>query len=103
MVLHARSNTANEIESLVLRHQLAVLQRRTPTPRISWTARAVIAPLPRLTPAPRRCGSLITPTTSLGWPQRLVPRRWTPPGTPPGRPAIPAGVRALIVRLATEN
>jgi len=30
MALHARSDTANEIEILVLRHQLAVLQRRTP-------------------------------------------------------------------------
>jgi len=30
MVLHIRSDTANEIEILVLRHQLAVLQRRTP-------------------------------------------------------------------------
>jgi hypothetical protein len=30
MVLCVRSDTANEIESLVLRHQLVVLQRRTP-------------------------------------------------------------------------
>ena len=30
MVLSVRSDTANEIEILVLRHQLAVLQRRTP-------------------------------------------------------------------------
>ena len=35
IVLHARSDTANEIEILVLRHQLAVLRRRTPRPRIS--------------------------------------------------------------------
>ena len=33
MVLHARSDTAKEIEILVLRHQLTVLQRRTPRPR----------------------------------------------------------------------
>ena len=33
MVLHARSDTANEIEILVLRHQLAVLRRRTPRPQ----------------------------------------------------------------------
>ena len=103
MVLYTRSNTANEIEILVLRHQLAVLQRRTPRPRINWTDRAVIAALARLLPARRRCGFLITPTTILRWHQQLVRRRWTTPGTPPGRPAIPAGVRALIVRLATEN
>ena len=30
MVLHARSDTANEIEILIPRHQLAVRQRRTP-------------------------------------------------------------------------
>src|SRR5688572_2613381 len=45
MVLHARSDTAKEIEILVLRHQLTVLQRRTPRPRTSWTDRAVIAAL----------------------------------------------------------
>jgi hypothetical protein len=55
-VLHARSDTTNEIEILVLRHQLAVLQRRTPRPRISWTDRAVIAALARLLPARRHRG-----------------------------------------------
>jgi hypothetical protein len=60
MVLHARSNTANEIEILVLRHQLAVLQRRTPRPQISWTDRAVIAALARLLPPRRRRGFLVT-------------------------------------------
>ena len=36
MVLCVRSDTANEIEILVLRHQLAVLQRRTPQPRLLY-------------------------------------------------------------------
>jgi putative transposase len=35
MVLRTRSDAAKEIEILVLRHQLAVLQRRRPRPRIS--------------------------------------------------------------------
>ena len=34
MVLCARSDTTKDIEILVLRHQLAVLQRRTPRPRL---------------------------------------------------------------------
>ena len=38
IVLRTRSDTTEETEILVLRHQLAVLQRRTPRPRISWTA-----------------------------------------------------------------
>ena len=52
MVLHARSDTANEIEILVLRHQLAVLQRRTRQLQISWSDRAVIAALARAAPLP---------------------------------------------------
>jgi hypothetical protein len=43
MVLHARSDTTKEIEILVLRHQLAVLRRRTRRPRMSWADRALIA------------------------------------------------------------
>ena len=43
MVLHARSDTTKEIEILILRHQLAVLWRRTPRPRMSWADRALIA------------------------------------------------------------
>ena len=45
IVLRTRSDTTKEIEILVLRHQLAVLQRRTPRPRISWNDRAMIAAL----------------------------------------------------------
>jgi hypothetical protein len=40
IVLRTRSDTANEIEILVLRHQLTVLQRRTPRPPMRWTDRA---------------------------------------------------------------
>ena len=103
MVLHARSETADEIEILVLRHLLAVLQRRTPRPQIIWTDRAVIAALARLLPAHRRHGFLVTPTTILRWHRHLVRRRRTTQPVRAGRPAIPAGVGALIVRLATEN
>jgi putative transposase len=103
MVLRARSDAANEIEILVLRHQLAVLQRRTPRPRFSWTDRAVIAALVRPLQARRRLGLLVTPSTILRWHRHLISRRWTTPHTRPGRPAIPAGVRALVLRLAIEN
>ena len=103
IVLRTRSDTTKDIEILVLRHQLAVLQRRTPRPRMSWTDRALIAALTRLLPRPRRLGLLVTPATILRWHRQLVARRWTTQPVRPGRPAIPAGLRALIVRLATEN
>ena len=103
LVLRARSDTSKEIEILVLRHQLAVLQRRTGRPKLSWTDRALIAALTRLLPAPRRLGLLVTPATILRWHRQLVTQHWTTTPSPPGRPAIPAGLRALVLRLATEN
>ena len=103
IVLRTRSDTTKEIEILVLRHQLAVLRRSTPRPRMTWTDRALIAALTRLLPACRRLGQLVTPATILRWHRQLIARRWTTQPTRPGRPAIPAGLRSLVIRLATEN
>jgi putative transposase len=103
MVLRSRSDTTKEIEILLLRQQLAVLRRRTPRPPMSWTDRAVIAALARLLPVRRRHGLLVTPSTILRWHRQLVARRWTTRPARPGRPAIPAGLRALALRLASEN
>jgi putative transposase len=103
LVLRARSDTAKEIEILVLRHQLAVLGRRTRRPRLTWADRAQAAALTRLLPRPRRVGLLVTPATILHWHRQLVTRRWTTTASPPGRPAIAAGLRALVLRLAAEN
>ena len=103
VVLCTRSDSTKEIEILVLRHQMAVLQRRTPHPRMSRTDRAVIAALSRLLPVRRRLGLLVTPSTILRWHRDLVARRWTTSPSRPGRPAVPAGLRALVIRLATEN
>jgi hypothetical protein len=77
MVLRIRCVTSKEIEILVLRHQLAVLQRRTPDRRMSWTDRGVIAALVRLLPVHRRHGMLVRPSTMLRWHRQLVARRWT--------------------------
>jgi len=103
MVLLARSDAAKDIEILVLRHQLAVLHRKTPRPPMSWADRALIAALVRRLPGHRRVGLLITPATILRWHRRLVARHWATERRHPGRPAIQAGLRALAVRLATEN
>ena len=103
IVLRTRSDPTKDLEILVLRHQLAVLQRRTPRPRMTWTDRALIAALTRLLPVRRRLGLLVTLATILRWHRQLIARRWTTQPTRVGRAAIPAGVRALVVRLATEN
>jgi putative transposase len=103
IVLRSRSDATKEIEILVLRHQLVVLRRRTPPPRLGWPDRAVLAALTRLLPTRRRYGLIVTPATILRWHRRLIARRWTTQPARSGRPAIPAGLRALAVRLATEN
>ena len=105
LVLQTRSDTSKEIELLVLRHQLAVLRRQTTRPKLSWADRALITALTRLLPTARRLSlrQLVTPATILRWHRQLVARRWTTQPVRQGRPAIAAGLRALIVRLATEN
>jgi hypothetical protein len=103
LMLRARSDTSKDIEILVLHHQLAVLRRRTPHPRMTWTDRALIAALTRLLPVRRRLSLLVTPAIILRWHRQLIARGWTTQPTRPGRPAIPAGLRALVIRLATEN
>ena len=70
---------------------------------MSWTDRAVIAALSRLLPVRRQLGLLVTPCTILRWHRQLLARRWTTQPARPGRPAIPAGVRGLVIRLATQN
>ena len=70
---------------------------------LTWPDRALLAALTRLLATRRRLGLLVTPATILRWHQRLVSRHWTNQPARSGRPAIPAGVRALAVRLATEN
>ena len=66
MVLRTRSDTTKEIEILVLRHQLAVLQRRAPRTPIRWPDRTLIAALTRVLPTGRRLGFVVAPATILG-------------------------------------
>ena len=101
-VLAVRSDGANEIEILVLRHQVAVLRRQVTRPDLEPTDRAVLAALSRLLPRPRWSTFLVTPATLLRWHRQLVARRWTCPRRP-GRPSVAAEIRRLVLRLAAEN
>ncbi len=100
--LLARSTASKEAEILALRHEVAVLRRTSPGPRLGWTDRAVLAALSLLLPKALRACRIVTPATILRWHRRLVARKWRQP-KPPGRPPINGEITALIVRLATEN
>jgi putative transposase len=104
ILLCFRSAEAKEVEILVLRHELAVLRRQHPRPRLQQPKdRALLAALSRLLPRVRWSVFLVRPETLLRWHRRLVRRRWTYSTTSNGRPPVPEEVQQLVVRLAREN
>ena len=102
VLLLGRTPSTKDIELLVLRHEVAVLRRTNPRPRLEWADRAVFAALVRRLPRALRCHHLVTPGTILRGHRRLVRQRWTYPNMP-GRPPINEAIAALVVRMATEN
>jgi transposase len=102
MALLARSAASKDTELLVLRHEVAVLRRQNPKPKMDWADRMVLAALARLLPGQLRMSRLVTPDTLLRWHRRLVRWRWTysPKG---GRPPVDARLAALIGQMAREN
>jgi len=103
IVLRCRSEAANEVEILVLRHELAVLRRQVGRPNCGPADRALLAALTRLLPRDRWASVFVRPETIRRWHRALVARRWTYLHRRPGRPATDPESRALILRMAREN
>src|SRR5256714_6967367 len=76
MILALRGDHANEVEVLVLRHQVAVLRRQVRRLDLEPADRAVLAGLSRLLPRGRWAVFFVTPATPLRGHRRLIARRW---------------------------
>jgi putative transposase len=74
---------AKDVEIVVLRHQLMVMQRQVARPRYTPSDRLVLATLVRLLPRDRWRVFLVTPATLLRWHRELVRRHWTLPSPRP--------------------
>jgi len=103
LALLARADTAKDLEILVLRHQLIVLRRQTPRPKLEPADRALLAAISRALPRSRWSCFFVKPETLLRWHRRLVAGAWTYPHHQTGRPPLDQQVQQLIVRLAREN
>ena len=106
--LSRREEAWKTAEILILRHQLAVLQRRqSRRPNLDWADRALLATLLALIPKARRQALrlLVTPDTVLRWHRGIVRRRWAARSKRgrTGRPATRRNIKALVLRLAREN
>jgi putative transposase len=106
--LSRREEAGKTAEILLLRDQLAVLQRRQPRrPKLNWADRAPLATLLGVIPKTRRQGLrlLVTPDTIVRWHREIVRRRWAARSLRgrTGRPTTRRNIQALVRRPAREN
>jgi putative transposase len=98
------SDLHNDIEIMVLRHQLGVLERQVGRPRLRRRDRLFMAAISRVLPRPRWSSFVVSPQTLLRWHRELVRRKWTHrPNATGGRPPLADDVRELILRMGREN
>jgi putative transposase len=113
LTLRYSVNKDKDLELLVLRQQLRILERRVGKPvRPSWVEKLLLAlTVVHLKERAREGRNwfkdsilLVKPATVLKWHRELVKGKWTfQQRAKVGRPRIEAELEALIVRLANEN
>ncbi len=111
--LGRRGEHDKELEILLLRQQLRILQRKQRRPpRISrWQKLTLLVLAGKLTTMTSSARArlaqvvlLVKPETLLKWHRELVRRKWTvKKNAPLGRPPISPDVETLLLRLAKEN
>ena len=99
-----RRQDEKDIELLVLRHQVKVLQRQVKRPRLNRLDRVLFAAASRAMPRSSWSSFVVRPETLLRWHRELVRKKWTfRKKGQLGRPPIDPNVRDLVVRLGREN
>ena len=100
-----RTRQSLVLENLALRHQLAVLHRTAPRPRLRPSDRLFWVLLSRLWSGWAEAVAIVQPETIIRW-QRTGFRlfwTWKSRRHGPGRPAVAPEIRALIRRMAEAN
>ena len=77
VALLSRSADAQELEIVVLRHELAILLRQVHRPVFRPADRWFLAAASRLLPRVDWSVFLVTPATLLRWHRWMVAKRWT--------------------------
>jgi transposase InsO family protein len=100
-----KSRPQLEVEIVILRHQLNLLQPRAPhRPHLRWVDRALFIWLYRRCPRVLRAITIVRPETVLRWHRMGFAAYWRwKSRSPGGRPRIAQEVRELIRRMSLEN
>jgi hypothetical protein len=101
LALRVRSNEFKDLEIVVLRHELAILRRRTRRPAVTSSDRLFLAAASRLLPRARWRSFIITPGTLLRWHRRLVANGGRPRFEPGARRSAGRSERWLSVSRET--
>jgi hypothetical protein len=98
-------STAVTLENIALRHQLMVLQRSSPRPRLRRQDRILWVCLSRLWANWRSSLVIVQPATVVAWHRQgfRLYWRWKSRLRSPGRPLIDLEIRTLIRRMARDN
>jgi hypothetical protein len=100
-----RSRLSLQLETVALRHQLAVYQSSIRRPRIRPTDRILWSWLSRHWSAWRAALIFVRPTTVTAWQRKRFRDHWSKLSrrSKPGRPSVPQEVIALIRKISSAN